>query len=179
MGCSQPRLSPESGYAQCWGCPLCKHADPFFQSCKQEAATLPLPTSRGAAGEGDGRDEPKRDSGESTTSGLDTDHYFRDKDLKAITRETYDSMGLEVRDVLARSDLYERAGKDQHAFCIGIGRDYPYDVRVLANIRPDSYWMDTMLHEFGHAVYDKYINPSLPYLLRSVAHTSSTRPSRS
>ena len=105
---------------------------------------------------------------------MDTDHYFRDKDLKAITRETYDSMGLEVRDVLARSDLYERAGKDQHAFCIGIGRDYPYDVRVLTNIRPDSYWMDTMLHEFGHAVYDKYINPSLPYLLRSVAHTSST-----
>jgi peptidyl-dipeptidase A len=105
---------------------------------------------------------------------LDTDHYFRDKDLKAITRETYDSMGLEVRDVLARSDLYERAGKDQHAFRIGIGRDYPYDVRVLTNIRPDSYWMDTMLHEFGHAVYDKYINPSLPYLLRSVAHTSST-----
>jgi peptidyl-dipeptidase A len=105
---------------------------------------------------------------------LDVDRYFRDKDLETLTRGTYDNMGLEVRDVLARSDLYERTGKDQHAFCIGIGRDYPYDVRVLANVRPDSYWMDTMLHEFGHAVYDKYINPSLPYLLRSVAHTSST-----
>ena len=34
--------------------------------------------------------------------------------------------------------------------------------------------MDTMLHEFGHAVYDKYVNPSLPYLLRTVAHTNST-----
>jgi len=84
------------------------------------------------------------------------------------------AIGLEVRDVLARSDLYERAGKDQHAFCIRVGRSYPYDVRVLANVRPNSYWMDTMLHEFGHAVYDKYINPSLPYLLRSVAHISST-----
>ncbi len=132
-------------------------SDPFFQSCKHEAAALPL-----------------SDSGEGAEAELDVDSYFRDKDLKALTRKTYDSMGLEVRDVLARSDLYERAGKDQHAFCIGIGRDYPYDVRVLANVRPDSYWMDTMLHEFGHAVYDKYINPSLPYLLRSVAHTSST-----
>ena len=83
-------------------------------------------------------------------------------------------MGLEVRDVLAKSDLYERAGKSQHAFCARVGRSYPYDVRVLANVRPDAYWMDTMLHEFGHAVYDKYINPSLPYLLRTVAHTNTT-----
>jgi peptidyl-dipeptidase A len=39
-----------------------------------------------------------------------------------------------------------------------VGRDYPYDVRVLANLRagrPDAYWMNTMLHEFGHAVYDR------------------------
>jgi peptidyl-dipeptidase A len=41
-------------------------------------------------------------------------------------------------------------------------------------VRPDSYWMDTMLHEFGHAVYDRYINPKLPYFLRTVAHTCIT-----
>ena len=104
----------------------------------------------------------------------DIDNFFRDKDLEALTRRTYDNMGLEVRDVLSRSDLHERPGKSQHAFCIGIGRDYPYDVRVLANVRPDSYWMDTMLHEFGHAVYDKHINPSLPYLLRTYAHLGVT-----
>jgi peptidyl-dipeptidase A len=34
--------------------------------------------------------------------------------------------------------------------------------------------MDTMLHEFGHAVYDKYINPRLPYFLRTIAHTCTT-----
>src|SRR4051794_22840662 len=35
--------------------------------------------------------------------------------------------------------------------------------------------MNTMLHGFGHAVYDKYIDPSsLPYLLRTVAHINST-----
>src|SRR5215210_5332391 len=31
-----------------------------------------------------------------------------------------------------------------------------------------------MLHEFGHAVYDRHINPSLPYFLRTVAHTCTT-----
>ena len=105
---------------------------------------------------------------------LDVDRYFAGKDLEALTRETYDRLGFEVRDVVARSDLYERAGKDQHAFCLRVGRSYPYDVRVLANVRDDAYWMNTMLHEFGHAVYDKYINPVLPYLLRTIAHINST-----
>jgi peptidyl-dipeptidase A len=112
--------------------------------------------------------------GAGAVTDLDLDRFFRDKDLETLTRKTYDNMGLEVRDVIARSDLYERAGKDQHAFCIRVGRNYPYDVRVLANVRHDSYWMDTMLHEFGHAVYDKNINPSLPYLLRTIAHINST-----
>jgi peptidyl-dipeptidase A len=105
---------------------------------------------------------------------MDVDHFFRDKDLEALTLKAYDNMGLEIRDVLAKSDLHERKGKIQHAFCLGIGREYPYDVRVLANVQPDSYWMDTMLHEFGHAAYDKHINPRLPYLLRSIAHTCIT-----
>ena len=139
-------------------------SDPFFQSCKQDTAALPFPGSGGG---------PGTDGGTGATA-LDPDRFFEGKNLEALTRETYDSMGLEVRDVLARSDLYEREGKSQHAFCMGVGRDYPYDVRVLANVQPDSYWADTMLHEFGHAVYDKYINPALPYLLRTIAHINTT-----
>ena len=34
--------------------------------------------------------------------------------------------------------------------------------------------MNTMLHEFGHAVYDKHINPKLPYFLRTIAHMCAT-----
>jgi peptidyl-dipeptidase A len=102
------------------------------------------------------------------------DRYFAGKDIIALTRETYDRLGFEVRDVMARNVLYERAGKDQHAFCLRVGRSYPYDVRVLANVRDDAYWTNTMLHEFGHAVYDKNVDPSLPYLLRTVAHINST-----
>src|ERR671916_1010675 len=107
-------------------------------------------------------------------AGLDVDRFFRDGDLEELTRRTYDALGLDVRGVLARSDLYGRPGKNQHAFCLSVGREYPYDVRVLANVRPDAYWMNTMLHEFGHAVYDRHINPKLPYFLRTIAHTCTT-----
>jgi peptidyl-dipeptidase A len=153
-------------------------SDPFFQSCKHEAAMFPRPALRrgsgGAPGAGDGGLTSDRDPDASTVVEVNVDRYFRDKNLEELTRKTYDNMGLEVRDVLAKSDLYEREGKNQHGFCLPVGREYPYDVRVLANVRPDSYWMDTMLHEFGHAVYDKHINPKLPYFLRTVAHTCTT-----
>ena len=108
---------------------------------------------------------------------LDVDLFFEGKDLEALTRGTYDALGLDVRGVVAKSDLYARPGKNQHAFCLPVGRDYPYDVRVLANLRagkPDAYWMNTMLHEFGHAVYDRHLNPKLPYLLRGVSHVATT-----
>jgi peptidyl-dipeptidase A len=107
-------------------------------------------------------------------AGIDLDRYFVGKDLEDLTRKTFDGLGLDVRGVIPESDLYEREGKSQHAFCTRIGREYPYDVRVLANIRSDAYWMDAMLHEFGHAVYDRHVNPRLPYLLRTYAHANTT-----
>lgn len=45
------------------------------------------------------------------------------------------------------------------------------DVRVLANVQPDVRWMGTMLHEFGHAVYDRGVDPELPWLLRENGQT--------
>ena len=56
-------------------------------------------------------------------------------------------IGLPIDDVIARSDLYEKKGKSPHAFCTDIDREG--DVRVLANIVPNEYWMGTMLHELG------------------------------
>jgi peptidyl-dipeptidase A len=107
-------------------------------------------------------------------AGIDLDRYFEEEDLEDLTRRTFDALGLDVRGVISSSDLYEREGKNQHAFCARLGREYPYDVRVLANVRPDAYWMDAMLHEFGHAVYDRHVNPRLPYLLRTYAHANTT-----
>jgi peptidyl-dipeptidase A len=42
------------------------------------------------------------------------------------------------------------------------------------NVKPDEYWMSTLLHEFGHAAYDKFIDQDLPFPLRQPAHTLST-----
>lgn len=98
--------------------------------------------------------------------------FFEGRDPVALARAFYTAIGLEIEDILARSDLYEREGKQQHAYCIHIDRQG--DVRILANLQPDAYWAETMLHELGHAVYDKYIDRDLPFLLRTPAHILST-----
>jgi peptidyl-dipeptidase A len=102
----------------------------------------------------------------------DLDRFFADKNLEALTETFYQAIGLPIADLLQRADLYERAGKCQHAFCMDIDR--AGDVRVLCNLRPNERWMETMLHEFGHAVYDKFHASSLPFLLREPAHTLTT-----
>jgi peptidyl-dipeptidase A len=104
---------------------------------------------------------------------LDLDPYFRGKDLEALTIETFDRVGLDIRKSLAISDLYEREGKDQHAFCLAIGRN-PDRVHVLCNNRDNAGWAGTMLHEYGHAIYDLELRKEQPYFIRGVAHTNST-----
>ena len=44
---------------------------------------------------------------------------------------TFEGIGFDVEGILARSDLYPRDGKNQHAFCIDVDRGG--DVRILAN----------------------------------------------
>jgi peptidyl-dipeptidase A len=101
------------------------------------------------------------------------DKPFEKADILDICRRFYASIGLPIEDVLARSDLYEKPGKSPHAFCTDIDR--AGDVRVLANIVPNEYWMGTMLHELGHSVYSsKNIPASLPYVLRGEAHILTT-----
>lgn len=103
---------------------------------------------------------------------VDLDQYYKGKDIEKLTIDHYASLGLDITDMLAHSDLYEKPGKNQHAFCIDI--DNEGDVRVLCNIKDNYNWMNTMLHEFGHACYDKYNDTSLPYVLREPAHIFTT-----
>jgi len=100
------------------------------------------------------------------------DDAFKDSNIEALTLSHYESIGLDISDLLRHADLYEREGKSQHAFCLDV--DHEGDVRVLCNIRKNERWMSTMLHEFGHAVYDKYNDTSMPFLLRTPAHTLTT-----
>lgn len=107
-----------------------------------------------------------------SVSTVDLDDMFGGADLEKTAAEFFRGIGLPVEDVLQRSDLYEREGKDQHAFCIDVDREG--DVRTLCNLRPNEKWASTLLHELGHAAYDKFIPRTLPFLLRTPAHTLST-----
>lgn len=100
------------------------------------------------------------------------DKYYEKQDPVKLASDYYSSIGLPVDAILARSDLYEKPGKNQHAFSTDIDR--AGDVRTLDNIRPDSYWMNTILHELGHGVYSYYNDMTLPFTLRDAAHAFTT-----
>lgn len=103
----------------------------------------------------------------------DLDSVFADVNILNICKKFYAGIGLPIDDVIERSDLYEKPGKSPHAFCTDIDR--AGDVRVLANIVPNQYWMTTMLHELGHGVYSsKFIPADVPYVLRTDAHILAT-----
>ena len=100
------------------------------------------------------------------------DRFFEGKNLEELTSKFFANIGLPVDDLLAKADLYDRAKKCQHAFCMDVDRKG--DIRVLCNCKSNERWMDTMLHEFGHAVYDKFVPKEMPYLLRGPSHTLTT-----
>ena len=103
---------------------------------------------------------------------VDLDKYYEGHDILRLVTDFYNGIGIYVEDILQRSDLFEKPGKVQHAFCTDIDRKG--DIRILANVRNDETWAGTMLHELGHAIYIKHTDPSLPYLLREEAHIFTT-----
>jgi len=102
----------------------------------------------------------------------DLDLYYKDKDVKELAGKYYAGVGLPVDDILARSDLYDREGKYPHAFSHDVDRRG--DVRILCNLQNTERWMETILHELGHAIYSKYHNRNEPWLLREPAHSFTT-----
>jgi peptidyl-dipeptidase A len=107
--------------------------------------------------------------------GIDLDRLFEGRNVVELATDFFRSIGMPVEDIIESSDLYEREGKNPHAFCTDIDRRG--DIRILGNVKDDSYWMETMLHELGHGVYDKYIDRDLPYLLRIYPHLAVTEAS--
>lgn len=106
---------------------------------------------------------------------LDTkelDELAQEIDIVETSRAFYQKMGFDVTGILERSDQFERPGKNQHAFCIHIDREG--DVRTLNNVKPSIKWLETMLHELGHAVYELGYAEDLPWLLREPPHMITT-----
>lgn len=100
------------------------------------------------------------------------DHFFRNGVASDLSVRTFKAWGIDLSNVMERSDLYPRERKCQHAFCLHVDRGE--DVRILANVVPGERWVEVMLHESGHAAYDVSIGRTLPYLLRRPAHTFVT-----
>jgi peptidyl-dipeptidase A len=103
---------------------------------------------------------------------LDLDAYYKNYDVKDLARNYFTGVGLSIEDILAKSDLYDREGKYPHAF--SFTGDRKGDVRILCNLNNDERWMETILHELGHAVYSKYHDRSVPFLLCEPAHSFTT-----
>ena len=101
-----------------------------------------------------------------------TDRWFPITAIQNYAKQYYRGVGMPIDSLWAASDMLPRDGKFPHAFCIGI--DNPDDVRVLCNLDSTTRWMETTLHEFGHALYDAGVSTELPWLLRSPAHTFVT-----
>lgn len=104
---------------------------------------------------------------------VDLDKYYQGKDLVKLAETYYAGLDLPIDDMVAKSDLYEKPNKNQHAYCINIDRDAK-DIRVLCNVKDNADWMGTILHEYGHASYEKYYNQELPWILKTPAHTFTT-----
>jgi peptidyl-dipeptidase A len=104
--------------------------------------------------------------------GLSLEGLFAGASARDLALDTFARWGFDLAGVMDRSDLFPRADKSQHAFCLDIDR--AGDVRILANIAPGERWVETMLHESGHAAYDVSIADDVPYLLHRPAHTFVT-----
>lgn len=104
--------------------------------------------------------------------GVDLSSFYEGKDPVAIATKYFTGIGMSVDSILAHSDLYEKPGKYQHAYSTDIDRHG--DSRIVCSIRPNYYWMGTLLHELGHSVYSIYYDPALPWLLRQEAHSFAT-----
>ena len=94
------------------------------------------------------------------------DPLYANQDVVELAAETYRKLGFRNIDaILARSDLYPRPGKNQHAYAVDIDREG--DVRTFLNVERNARWMNTLLHELGHTIYQDGIDRTeLPYDLR-------------
>jgi peptidyl-dipeptidase A len=102
---------------------------------------------------------------------IDFDKFYKENIL-IKAEKFYSSIGLDVSEIIKRSDLYEKPGKYQHAYCMDLDREG--DIRSVMNIKNDEKWMETSLHELGHGVYWEYIDKNLPFLIRDASHILTT-----
>lgn len=100
------------------------------------------------------------------------DELLHGVDITQVSKQFYQKMGIDVETILAKSDMFERPGKNQHAFCMNLDR--AGDVRTLNNVKSSIKWLETVLHELGHGIYELGFEEELPWLLREPPHMITT-----
>lgn len=72
--------------------------------------------------------------------------------------------GFKAKDIYANSNLWWSPEKLNGSFAVSInGKD---DVRIYGNYKPTYASLLDLLHETGHALYFKSVDPDLPFILR-------------
>ncbi|MFH0883439.1 MAG: M2 family metallopeptidase [bacterium] len=104
--------------------------------------------------------------------GADLDPIYQGRNTLDWVRSFFGGNGLSIAKIQKKGDYYERKNKSAGAFCTHIDRSG--DVRVSLNLQENTYWAGVALHEFGHAVYELFLDKKLPHALRRPAHISTT-----
>jgi peptidyl-dipeptidase A len=99
---------------------------------------------------------------------INYDKYYKDADIAETDRNFYSGIGLDMSDIISKSDLFYKEKKQQLPYSIDIDRKG--DIRISASTEKNAYSMYALLYETGFSASYKYINKDLPYLLKEPAH---------
>lgn len=80
---------------------------------------------------------------------------------------TFMANGINLEGIADYANLTSDQNKSPESFCLNIDRNK--DIRISCNTSPDIKGVKVMLHEMGHAVYEKYFGNELPFILKQPA----------
>lgn len=88
------------------------------------------------------------------------------KDSLIQTLESYFAKGgFSTGALNEKSDIWYKKDKINQAFFFCADASTK-DYRIYANVSPNSYGLQILLHELGHLVHFKYVSDEIPYLLK-------------
>ncbi|MDA3862856.1 MAG: M2 family metallopeptidase [Deltaproteobacteria bacterium] len=102
---------------------------------------------------------------------IDFDNLIRKNPLYPV-KKFLESLNFNLDRIYENSDFYEKPGKTSPAFCMDIDRKG--SIRILTSLQKNFSWLETILHEFAHAIYFDCIDTNLPWLLKTHAHNFIT-----
>jgi len=104
--------------------------------------------------------------------GVDINPIFQGRSTIDWIKEYFASIGLPIDGLMEKGDFFARDGKRENSFMMNIDR--ADDIRTFLNIKDNPDCAEKAVHQFGKAVYQQYIDQSLPTSLKRAAHPALT-----